>query len=129
MVSGLRDGYRVNGVIVAVTVTGVRIFRPIAAKGAGKGWNEYFCDAAAVVSNLDDAIALVGLFGDGYARTFSIPGLKEIAAVKLSHLLDVRRFSDAIVAPTGDIFGWTGPSEVMVVNVWGAGQDKLVLTK
>lgn len=66
---------------------------------------------------------LLGLFGDGCAKAFSIPGLKEIASANVSHTLDVRRFSEAIIAPTGFIFGWTGPSEIAVLNVWGTGQD------
>ena len=127
-VSSLRGGHRINGVVVAVTTTGVRIFKPVSARGASKAWHEYFCDAACIASNFDNAIALIGLFGDGFARTFSIPGLKELAAVDLSQSMDVRRFSEAMVAPTGEVYGWAGPSEIVVVNVWGAGQDKSVHT-
>ena len=127
-VSALREGHRVNGVVVAVTTTGVRIFKPSSSKGASKGWNEYFCDAASIVSSFDGAIALVGLFGDGHARTFSIPGLKELSAMRIGHLLDARRLPDAMIAPTGDVFGWTGPSELIVVNAWGVGEDKSVNT-
>ena len=66
---------------------------------------------------------LVGLFGDGSAKAFSIPGLKEIASARVDNILDVRRFSEAIITPTGFIFGWTGPSEMAVLNVWGTGVD------
>ena len=123
-VSSLREGKRINGVLVAVTVSSVRIFKPTAAKGASKSWSDYLCDAAAVVSNFDNAMAIVGLFGDGFVRTFSIPGLKELAATQLGHLLDARRFADAVISPTGDIFGWTGPSEILKLNAWGSGQDR-----
>jgi syntaxin-binding protein 5 len=41
--------------------------------------------------------------------------------VKLSHILNIKRFPDAIITPTGDIFGWTGPSEMALLNVWGTG--------
>ena len=122
--AGLRSGEKTNGVVLVVTAVGVRIFKPAAAKGASKTWSEYFCDAACVTSTPDNATALIGLFGDGLARTFSIPGLKELASVKVDHILDVRRFGEAIVAPTGDVLGWTGPSEMNIVNPWGAGQDK-----
>ena len=37
-------------------------------------------------------------------------------------MLDRTRISSSIVTPQGDIFAWTGPSEVAMVGVWGAGQ-------
>ena len=46
-------------------------------------------------------------------------------------MMDKTRINSAIVTPSGDIFGWTGPSEVAMLNVWGTGaslpksQDKL----
>lgn len=66
---------------------------------------------------------LVGLFGNGSAKAYSIPGLKEIASTRVDNILDIRRFQEVIIAPTGFIFGWTGPSETAVLNVWGTGQD------
>ena len=122
-VSGLHQGEKVNGTILAVTRTGVRLFKPAAAKGASKTWNEYFCDSAGVARKDDRSTALVALFGDGVARTFSLPGLKEIASTRVDKSIDVRRFSEAIVTPTGDIFGWTGPSEIAVLNPLGSGMD------
>jgi syntaxin-binding protein 5 len=123
LVAGLREGLQLHGVVLVVTIAGVRIFKPAASKGAHKSWNDVFCDSAAVVRAIDRGTALLGLFGDGYARTFSIPGLKEIAAVKIDDALDIRRLTEAIVTPTGDIFGWVGPSELAVLNAWGSGQD------
>ena len=123
VVAGLRTGSRVNGVLLVVTQTGTRMFKPAAAKGAHKSWDEFLCYSAAVVRFEAHTYALLGLFGDGCAKAFSIPGLKEITSTSLSHTLDVRRFSEAIITPTGFIFGWTGPSEIAVLNVWGTGQD------
>ena len=37
--------------------------------------------------------------------------------------MDVQRFSEAIITPTGFVLGWTGPSEIAMVNIWGTGQD------
>lgn len=123
LVASLRTGKKVNGVLVATTLTGARIFKPAASKGAQKSWEEFLCYRAAVVRFEAHTYALLGLFGDGCAKAFSIPGLKEIASADVSHKLDVRRFSEAIIAPTGFLFGWTGPSEIAVLNVWGTGQD------
>jgi len=120
-VSGLRSGYKVNGVVVVTTVSGAWIFKPATAKGAHKAWDQSFCDSASVVHVEGHGYSLVGLFGDGYAKSYSIPGLKEISAVKVSDILDVRRLSEAIVSPTGDVFGWTSPSEMAILNVWGTG--------
>ncbi|KAI4234474.1 MAG: hypothetical protein LQ352_008173, partial [Teloschistes flavicans] len=122
-VAGLRNGLRVNGVMLVVTVSGVKVFRPPAAKGASKTWDEVFCDTAAVVRYQAAGYALLGLFGDGSARIFSIPALKQIATTKVGHLLDVRRFAEAVITPTGDVIGWAGPSEVVMLNVWGTGSD------
>ena len=123
VVSGLPRGLMVEGVVLVVTVTGARIFKPAMAKGAQKNWDEYLCDAATVVRYQAHGYALLGLFGDGCAKVFSIPGLKLIASANVSRILDVRKFDQALLSPTGDIFGWTGPSEIAMLNVWGTGQD------
>ncbi|KAL9040948.1 MAG: hypothetical protein Q9180_001596 [Flavoplaca navasiana] len=122
-VAGLREGHKINGVVLIVTTSGVKIFRPPAAKGAHKTFEDVFCDSAAVVRYQAAGYALLGLFGDGTAKTYSIPALKQIASAKVDHILDVRRLSEAVVTPTGDIVGWTGPSEVALLNVWGTGSD------
>ena len=123
IVGSLRTGTRVNGSLLAVTSTGARIFKPASAKGASKTWDNFICYQAAVSRFEAHTYAMVGLFGDGTAKAFSIPGLKEISSVDVSQHLDIRRLSDAIVTPTGFIFGWTGPSEIVALNVWGTGQD------
>ena len=106
-----------------VTQTGVKIFKPVGSKGASKTWSDFLCDSASVVRYEDRGCGLVCLLGDGTARTYSIPGLKEIASTNIGKSLDPRRFSEAVITPTGDIFGWIGPSEIAVVNPWGSGQD------
>ena len=122
-VASLRNGLRINGVLIAITRTGAKIFRPPAAKGAHKSWDNVFCEKCAVVRFEAHGYALIGLFGDGTAKAFSLPGLKEIASRTITDIADVRRFSEAIITPTGDIFAWIGPSELAVLNVWGTGQD------
>ena len=123
LVASLRGGNKVNGVLMVVTQIGARMFKPAAAKGAHKTWDEFLCYSATISRFEAHNYALIGLFGDGCARAFSIPGLKQIASTSVSHILDIRRFSEAIISPTGFIFGCTGPSEIAVLNVWGAGQD------
>ncbi|PSN62449.1 hypothetical protein BS50DRAFT_577353 [Corynespora cassiicola Philippines] len=120
-VSGLRNGSKVNGVVIAVTSSGAHIFKPATHKGAHKTWDEFLCDAAAVVRYEDLGYALLGLYGDGYARAFSIPALKEVGAVKVGDVLDVRRFGETVITGTGDVFGWKGPAEMGLINVFGAG--------
>lgn len=123
LVAGLRTGRRVNGVVIAVTQTCARIFKPASAKGASKTWTEYLCYRAAMVRFEVDTYALLGLFGDGCAKAFSIPGLKEIASTNVSNILDVQRYSEALITLTGFVFGWTGPSEITALNVWRTGQN------
>ncbi|KAL8716887.1 MAG: hypothetical protein Q9225_005821, partial [Loekoesia sp. 1 TL-2023] len=122
-VAGLRDGRRIDGVLLVVSTSSVKVFRPPTAKGAHKTWDDVFCDAAAVVRYQAAGYALLGLFGDGSAKTYSIPALKQIASANVGHILDVRRFSEVIITPTGDVVGWTGPSEMALLNVWGTGSD------
>lgn len=120
-VSGLRNGAKVNGVLLAVTASGARIFKPATSKGAHKTWDEFLCDSAAIVRYQDLGYALLGLYGDGCARAYSIPALKEIGAVKVTDVLDLRRFSEAVITSTGDILGWKGPAEMALINVFGTG--------
>lgn len=130
-VGGLRTGLKVDGAVLAITNSEARLFRPATGKGAHKTFDNYFCDSAAVVRYHDQGHALVGLFGDGTVRAYSLPALREIASVKVDHILDVRRFADSIITASGNIIGWTGPSEIALITVWGVGeslpksQDKL----
>lgn len=120
-VSKLGGASKVNGVVVAVTETSCRIFRPPTSKGAQKTWDDVLCDSAAVVKTEGRGYSIVGLFGDGNARAYSIPGLKEIARTKVDNILDMSRLHDALISPTGEVMGWVGPSEVAILNVWGTG--------
>lgn len=121
VVSGLRTGAKVNGVLVAVTSSGARIFKPATHKGAQKTWDEFLCDSAAIVRYEELGYALLGLYGDGCARAYSIPALKEIGSIKVDSILDVKRFPEAVITATGDIFGWKGPAEMALINVFGTG--------
>ncbi len=122
-VGGLSSGQKTNGVLVATTVSSVHIFKPASSKGAHKTFDEFMCDSATVARFEDRGYALVGLFGDGRTRAYSLPALKEVGNTKIDNKLEIRRFDDAIITSTGDIFGWTGPSEMALLNVWGAGMD------
>ncbi|KAF2838506.1 hypothetical protein M501DRAFT_934560 [Patellaria atrata CBS 101060] len=122
-VASLRNGFKTNGVLIVVTRSGVRIFKPAAHKGAHKTWDNFICDSAAIVRYHDQGYALLGLFGDGYARGYSIPALKEVGAAKVDHILDGKRFSDAVITASGDVFGWSGPSEMALINIFGQGRD------
>jgi syntaxin-binding protein 5 len=124
-VANLREGIKVPGVLISVTQTGVRISKPAAAKGAHKTWDEFLCESAAVVEvELErNGSALIGIFNDGYARAYSIPGLKEIGNAKLSNIFDSKRLAEAVITGSGDILGWTGPSELALVNVCGVGKE------
>ncbi|KAK5661716.1 hypothetical protein OQA88_9816 [Cercophora sp. LCS_1] len=120
VVSGLREGRQVNGILVAVTQTETRLFKPPAAKGASKSFDDHLCDAAAVTEIPQQGFALVALFGDRTTRAYSLPGLKEIGRKSLP-MLDASRTVASCITRTGEIFGWTGPSEVAILPVWGTG--------
>jgi len=122
VVGGLRSGAKVNGVVIAVTPSGCRIFKPPTSKGAHKSWDDYLCDSAAVVKSEGRGYSLVGLFGDGTVRAFSIPGLKEIGCERIDHIADMRRLSEACITPTGSVMTWVSPSQIALFNVWGPGR-------
>lgn len=127
-VSGLRSGLKINGVVIGVTVSGCRIFKPPTARGAHKEWDDnYLCDSAALVRKEGRGYSLVGLFGDGNARAFSIPALRDIGCTKINHIADMRRLSEASITPTGSVLTWVGPSEVGLFNLWGSGNSLYVL--
>lgn len=60
----LRNGVNLNGVVLAVSNSGAKIYRPAAAKGAHKSWDEFACHAANVVHFGSHGYVLVGLFGE-----------------------------------------------------------------
>lgn len=121
VVASLRNGVKVDGTLLVVTKSEARIFRPASGKGAHKSWDSGFCDKAAVTHCHDVGKALVCLFGDGTARSFTLPGLREIAAAKVDKTFDVQKFPESIITGAGEILGWTGPSELAMLNVWGTG--------
>ncbi|CAN8104917.1 unnamed protein product [Discula destructiva] len=123
IVGGLRSGIHVNGVLVVVTMTGVRVFKPASSKGASRSFDDVLCDAAAVTEFELHGFALVATFGDGTVRAFTLPGLKELNRAPLP-MLDASRSSLNIVACTGDVIGWAGPSELVVIPVWGTGKGR-----
>ncbi|ERF68720.1 hypothetical protein EPUS_07138 [Endocarpon pusillum Z07020] len=94
-VGSLKTGNRINGVLVVTTTTGVQVFKPASARGAHNCHNQL-------------------------QRPRRRPSLKEIGSAKISHVLDVKRFREAIITPTGDILGWTGPSELALSSTSGA---------
>ncbi|KAF3763075.1 hypothetical protein M406DRAFT_292705 [Cryphonectria parasitica EP155] len=126
IVGGLRSGQHVNGVLVAVTQSEIRVFKPASSKGASKTFDDVICNAASVANVEPHGSALVATFGDNTVRAFSLPGLKEINRASLP-MLDASRNTLNIIACTGDVIGWAGPSELVVIPVWGTGRgrDKL----
>lgn len=121
-VAGLREGKHVNGLLVVVTQSEARIFKPATSKGASKSFDDYLCDAATVTEFELHGMALVGVFGDLTARAFSLPGLKEIGSYPMP-MIDGSRVSNSVVTEDGEVFCWTGPSELAILQVWGTGKE------
>jgi len=119
--AALQNGIQTHGTLVVVTESEARIFKPASAKGAHKTWDDFMCESACVTEFEDHGFALVGVFSDGTTRAYSLPALKEIGMSKLE-VFDKTRISSALVTPAGDVLGWTGPSEIAMLNVWGIGQ-------
>ena len=99
----------------------IRIFKPTTSKGASKEFDTILCDAASVAELELQGVAVIGVFGDRTTRAFSIPGLRELGKADLP-MMDAGRITNTVVTQTGDVFAWTGPSEMAVVHVWGTGK-------
>ncbi|SMQ55332.1 unnamed protein product [Zymoseptoria tritici ST99CH_3D7] len=128
VMGNLRSGIKVNGALLVVTPTSISLFRPATSKGAHKSFDNYFCDSAGYIRYQDAGHALLTLSGDGKARAFSLPQLREITTLDLTNIndtgsgLDVRRFPSASITPSGHILAFTGPSEVALLNIFGTGE-------
>ncbi|KAI9147759.1 Lethal(2) giant larvae protein [Paramyrothecium foliicola] len=120
-VAGLREGRQVNGVLIAVTQKEIRIMRPANSKGASREFDDILCDAANVAEFELQGYAVIGVFGDRTVRAYSLPGLKEIGKADLP-MIDSSRSTASVVTQTGDVFAWSGPSELALVHVWGTGK-------
>ena len=66
----LRNGVNVNGVVLAVSNNGAKIYKPAAARGAHKSWDEFACYAANVLNFGSHGYVLVGLFGEQQISVF-----------------------------------------------------------
>ncbi|TQS38692.1 hypothetical protein Golomagni_00797 [Golovinomyces magnicellulatus] len=121
-VRALRSGQQTHGFLVAVSQTEIRIFKPSTAKGTHKTLDSYFCEAANVIEYEDRGCALVAIFGDATIRAYSLPGLKEINSAKLT-AFDTYHISASVLTQAGSIFGWTSPSELAMMSVWGTGKS------
>jgi syntaxin-binding protein 5 len=125
-VGGLRTGAKTNGVLLAVTHSGCSIFKAPSSKGASKSWDHFVCQSAGVTWPQGRGAALVTVSDDGWARAFTLPGLKELATARITDFFDARRLNEAVITGTGDIFGFKSPAEASLINVWGRGIDLLV---
>lgn len=127
-VVGLRNGAKIEGALLVASHVDARIFKPATAKGAHKTWDSSACQKLAITQVSDLGKAAVGIFSDGTARAFSLPGLREIAVQRIDRVLETRRLHEATVTSSGDILGWTGPSEIALLNVWGTGENQYVIS-
>ena len=74
------------------------------------------------MTELDYRGAVVAaVLGDNTTRAFSIPALREIAVAPLPPL-DPSRRTSTLVTENGYVFGWSGPSELALLHVWGIGE-------
>jgi len=110
-------------VLVAVTKLSVRIFKPPGAKGAHKTWDdELVCLSAAVCELEDYGVCLTCMMDNGLVNNYSIPGLKQIASLKITNdFFDKSRLNDSRVLENGYILSWTGEHEFGLGYQWGIG--------
>lgn len=124
VVGSLRSGVQINGALLVASQSQARIFKPATAKGASKSFDSNTCSAIGITAVENGGLAAVAVFGDGTATAYTLPGLSKIATQRIDHLFDKRRMNEVGITAGGDVIGWTGPSELLMINVWGTGQDR-----
>jgi hypothetical protein len=95
--------------------------RPATSKGASRDFDDVLCDAANVAEFELQGFAVICVFGDRTVRAYSLPGLKEIGKADLP-MVDISRSTATVVTQTGDVFAWSGPSELALIHAWGTGK-------
>ncbi|KAK4203516.1 lethal giant larvae like, C-terminal-domain-containing protein [Triangularia verruculosa] len=120
-VAGLRSNMQTHGVLVAITQSEIRIFKPATNKGASKSFDDQLCDSARVVHPPNLSPSIICLFGDRTTRAYAIPSLKELGRVSLA-MLDPSRTLSSVISKTGELIAWNGPSEIAVMPVYGSGR-------
>ncbi|KAK0673656.1 lethal giant larvae like, C-terminal-domain-containing protein [Cercophora samala] len=120
-VAGLRSNIQTPGVVVAITQSEIRIFKPASNKGASKSFDDQLCDSARVIHPPNLPPSIVCLFGDRTTRAYAIPSLKELGRASLS-MLDPSRTLSSVISKTGELIAWNGPSEIAVMPVYGSGK-------
>lgn len=123
-VANLRDGIKVPGVLVAVTRSEARIFKPPGAKGAHRAFDDGYACAAAGVTELEDYGIVLTILTEplGTLKSFSLPGLKEIADVPdTRQLFAADRLRDTRILSTGHVWAWAADHAFTLVYLWGKG--------
>lgn len=72
----LQNGLTANGAVLAVSKGGARIYKPGAAKGAHKSWDDYSCHTANVVHFGPQGYVLVGLFSKYWRLSVDLHDIK-----------------------------------------------------
>jgi syntaxin-binding protein 5 len=116
-VANLREGIKTPGVVVAVSISEAKIFKPPAARGAHKSWSDEAEATAAAVCELDNyGICLSVVNSLGMLCNYSLPGLKAIGEpINL-------RLERAKVLESGHVLGYTAEHECALVYQWGRGE-------
>ncbi|KAA8913927.1 lethal giant larvae like, C-terminal-domain-containing protein [Sphaerosporella brunnea] len=123
-VANLREGIKTPGVIVAVSTTETKIFKPPTTRGASKSWGDEATATAAAVCELENyGICLSVLTSAGLLQNYSLPGLKLIGdPISLRHVFDTARIDHAKVLESGHVLGFTAEHECALVYQWGTGE-------
>ncbi|KAI5806190.1 lethal giant larvae like, C-terminal-domain-containing protein [Geopyxis carbonaria] len=121
-VAGLRNGTKTPGVLLSVTATSLRLFRPATSKGAHKTLPDGTRAVAAAVVTLDDyGTALSLLTATGALTSYTLPGLHLFSTLDLAPSLDLTRAASARLLPSGHLCAWSGEHEFAALYLFGKG--------
>lgn len=123
IVGSLRNGTQVDGALLVASQSQARIYRPPTAKGASKSFDGAPCTHMAITQVETRGMAAVGVFADGTVTAYTLPGLSKIATQRLDGIFDKRKLHEVGITAGGELLGWTGPSELMMVYLWGVDRD------
>ncbi|RPA84584.1 hypothetical protein BJ508DRAFT_236147 [Ascobolus immersus RN42] len=124
--AALSEGRKHHGVLVSVSATEIRLFRPPATKGTKlslSSKDSRFITAQTAIHRGHGTVLLT-INTAGIIAAYTLPNLKEIWKTDLTaaplnyhpaHLSEIK------ISPSGDIIGKTENNRVFVVNLWGTG--------
>lgn len=122
-VASLRDGNKVEGLVVLFAEDEVRICKPSSTKGTKESFNGRKCVTGNVAESEGHGVVAVCVMESGDVIYLSLPALNRVHEMSIANIgFDVTRKLDQFyVSDTGDLVGWLEDGQYGAACIWGIG--------